>query len=468
MSVSNRSTSAVGGGEKLDFKRVAPVFVVVLVDLLGLTIIIPLMPLYAASFGANAFLIGVLGAAYPVMQVVGAPILGRLSDRYGRKPVLLVSQVGTFIGFVLLGSADTLWLLFLARIIDGLSGGNISTAQAVISDITTEETRTQGLGLIGAAFGIGFIIGPVIAFVSLALSGNNYHVPAFVAAGFSLISILLTWFLLEETLERSPDSAQSTAAGFSISRLLSVLGLPQVGLLLGLMFLQQIAFGGFEQLLALFTLNRLGLNASGNAAIFVYVGVIVVFVQVYFIGRWSRRWGDRNLVYLGLAALALGLTLMALTPSEPAPWYRPELLREELFESGDVRAHETPVTKSLAVEIPEKAGDSWLGVGWILAALLPTSIGGGILRPGINSLLTKRVVAGDVGGVLGLSSAFNSAANAIAPVLGGALFQILGSTAPFLTFGLIMLGLFLLALRRLQPAEGIERVTLQDPVPPDR
>lgn len=467
MSVSNRSTPSGGVGEKLDFKRVAPVFVVVLVDLLGLTIIIPLMPLYAASFGANAFLIGVLGAAYPVMQVVGAPILGRLSDRYGRKPVLLVSQVGTFIGFVLLGSADTLWLLFLARIIDGLSGGNISTAQAVISDITTEETRTQGLGLIGAAFGIGFIIGPVIAFVSLALSGNNYHVPAFVAAGFSLLSILLTWFLLEETLERSGDTARSSAAGFSFPKLLSVIKLPQVGLLLALMFLQQVAFGGFEQLLALFTLNRLGLNASGNAIMFVYIGVIVVVVQVYFIGRWSRRWGDRKLVYLGLASLALGLMLMALTPEEPAPWYRPESLREELLDSDDFRTHETPVTKPLAVEIPESAGDSWLGVGWLLAALLPASIGGGILRPGINSLLTKRVVAGDVGGVLGLSSAFNSAANAIAPVLGGALFQMLGSTAPFLTFGLIMLVLFFLALRWLQPEDRPDPPPARGPQSPD-
>ncbi|MGD8865923.1 MAG: MFS transporter, partial [Anaerolineales bacterium] len=301
---------------KLDFKRVLPVFLVVLVDLLGLTIIIPLMPLYAASYGADAFVIGMLGASYPIMQVLGAPLLGRLSDRFGRKPVLLVSQVGTLVGFLLLGFADMLWILFLARILDGLSGANISTAQAVISDITTEETRTQGLGLIGAAFGIGFIIGPVIAFVSLAVSGNNYHVPAFVAAGFSAISILLTWFLLEETLDRSQTSPESGQAGLSLRKMIAVLRLPQVGILLALMFFQQVAFGGFEQLLSLFTLNRLGLNASGNAVIFVFVGLLVVAVQGYFIGRWSRRWGDRRLVYLGLSALAIGLMLVALTPKE--------------------------------------------------------------------------------------------------------------------------------------------------------
>ena len=168
--------------DKLDFKKLLPVFVIVLIDLLGMTIIIPLMPLYAVSFGANAFTIGLLGAVYPVMQFVAAPILGRLSDRYGRKPILLISQLGTLAGFLVLGYASSLWMLFLSRMIDGISGANISTAQAAIADSTNERNRTQGLGLLGAAFGVGFVIGPVIAFLSLLASNNNYHVPAFVAA----------------------------------------------------------------------------------------------------------------------------------------------------------------------------------------------------------------------------------------------------------------------------------------------
>lgn len=129
--------SASGDAHRLDFKKVLPIFVIVLIDLLGLTIIIPLLPLYATSFGADAFTIGLLGAAYPVMQFIGAPLLGRLSDRYGRKPVLLVSQRGTFMGFALLAAANSLWLLFASRILDGLSGANISTAQAAIADSTT-------------------------------------------------------------------------------------------------------------------------------------------------------------------------------------------------------------------------------------------------------------------------------------------------------------------------------------------
>ena len=161
--------------EKLDFKKIMPVLVIILIDLLGLSIIVPLMPLFAARFGANAFVIGLLGSTYPFMQFIGAPILGRLSDRYGRRPILIVSQVGTLLGFILLGFANALPLLFLSRVIDGLSGANISTAQAVVTDLTSPKTRTQGLGLIGAAFGMGFILGPIIAFSVLIASGDSYQ-----------------------------------------------------------------------------------------------------------------------------------------------------------------------------------------------------------------------------------------------------------------------------------------------------
>lgn len=257
--------------EKLDFKKILPVFVIILIDLLGLTIIIPVLALYAASFGANAATIGFLGAVYPAAQVIGAPFLGRLSDRFGRKPVLVLSQIGTLLGFLLLGFADALWMFFLARLIDGLSGANISTAQAVITDSTTEKTRTQGLGLVGAAFGIGFVIGPVISYVALSLSQNDYHAPAFIAAGFSFISILLTILLLKETLPKERRVNLNTRREISLSILFDTLKKPFVGFLLVVMFFQQLAFGMFQQMLSLFTLNRLGLNASGNAVIFVLV-----------------------------------------------------------------------------------------------------------------------------------------------------------------------------------------------------
>ncbi|MCS6906918.1 MAG: MFS transporter [Anaerolineales bacterium] len=437
--------------EKLDFRRILPIFVIVLVDLLGLTIIIPLMPLYATAFGAAPLLIGLLGASYPVMQFIGAPFLGRLSDRVGRKPVLLVSQMGTFIGFLILGFANSLWLLFLSRILDGLSGANISTAQAAISDSTTEKTRTQGLGLIGAAFGIGFILGPIIAFLSLSASGNNYHVPAFVAAGFSLISILLTWFWFEETLPQELRHAQAKKPPFTIRAMLEALRHPAVGFLLLLMFAQQIAFGGFEQLLALFTLNRLGLNASGNAILFVFVGLLVVAVQGGLIGRWSRKYGERKLILAGLAALAIGLTLTALTPRQPMPSYSKARLEQELRASGTFRTHENPTTQNLKIELPDDTHKGWLGLGWLLVAMVPAAIGGGILQPSINSLITQKARKDEVGGLLGISAAFLSGANAVAPLIGGVIFQALGSTAPFLAGGMLMAVLLAIAIARIRP-----------------
>ncbi|MEZ4641787.1 MAG: MFS transporter [Chloroflexota bacterium] len=443
---------STSSAEKLDFKKILPIFVIVLIDLLGLTVIIPLLPLYATSYGANAAVIGALGATYPVMQFIGAPLLGRLSDRYGRKPILVISQIGTFIGFIILGIAHTLPLLFISRLIDGISGANIATAQAAISDSTTEKTRTQGLGLIGAAFGLGFIIGPVIAFVSLAASDNNYHVPAFVAAGFSLISILLTIFWFHETLPEAERGKAEKKGSFSLQAMLQALRYPAVGILLVLMFAQQIAFGGFEQLLSLFTLTRLGLNASGNAVVFVFVGIIVVAVQGGFIGPWSRKYGDRRLVFGGLGLLAVGLALVAFTPRQPVPWYSEAELAAELG-ADQAQPGETPPVQDVVVELPNEADNGWLGLVWILIAMIPTGIGGGILQPSINSLITKRVATHEVGGMLGISSAFLSGANALAPLLGGVIFQALGPGMPFLGGGLLMGVLLLLAVQRIQPGK---------------
>ena len=445
------SSAAPAAEDKLDFKKILPIFVIVLIDLLGLTIIIPLLPLYAASFNASPLIIGFLGATYPVMQFIGAPLLGRLSDRYGRKPVLVVSQIGTLLGFLVLGLANSLWMLFFSRLLDGISGANISTAQAAITDRTNEKNRTQGLGLLGAAFGLGFVVGPIIAFVSLAASGNNFHVPAFVAAGFSLISILLTWFWLPETLpaERRGQSKEKTS--FSINSLLEALKHPQIGLLLALIFAQQIAFGGFEQMLSLFTLNTLGMGPSGNAIIFVFVGVIVVAVQGGLIGPWSRKYGDRKLIYFGLATLAIGLALTAFTPSVPLPGYSQETMRAELAANANFRTHENPTTQNLSVSLPEDSNNGWLGLAWILIAMVPASIGGGLLQPSINSLITKRIAGSEIGGTLGVSTALVSGSNAVAPLLWGLFYQTVSPAAPFLLGGLMLGVLMVLAMQKIQP-----------------
>ena len=444
-------TTDMINSDRLEFQKVLPIFIIVLIDLLGLTIIIPILPLYAASFNATPIIVGIVGAAYPVMQFLGAPVLGRLSDRYGRKPVLVISQIGTLTGFIILGFASSLWMLTLSRVIDGISGANIATAQAVITDSTTEKNRTQGLGLIGAAFGIGFILGPAIAFGALSITGNNYAAPAFIAAGFSLLSILLTVFWLPETLPPQERGKAEKKPVFSMNALIRALNHPAVGFLLILLFAQQVAFGGFERMLALFTLTQMGMNASRNAIIFVYVGVIVVAVQVYFLGRWSRRFGDRRLIYLGLASLAIGLVLIAFTPRVPMPGYSRADLESELSTGGDSPSQESQAGEELAIDLPEDGRNGWLGIVWVLVAMIPVSVGAGILQPTLNSLITKRVEHQEVGGMLGISISLLSAANVVAPLLGGVIFQTVGPWAPFLMGGFIMAVLFLLALRWIRP-----------------
>jgi len=427
--------------EKLDFKKVLPVLVIILVDLLGLSIIIPLMPLYAARFGADAFTIGLLGAAYPFMQFIGAPILGRLSDRFGRRPVLLVSQLGTLAGFILLGFANTLWLLFVSRIIDGLSGANISTAQAVVTDVTTEKTRTQGLGLIGAAFGIGFILGPIIAFAVLLASGDNYQAVAFTAAAFSLASVILTFFWLPETYNPEKGTVR-TRGPFTFGAMKQALGRPTIGILLILMFAQQLAFGGYEQMFSLFALNRLGMGARDTSGLFVLAGLFIVVVQGGLIGRWSKKFGDRWLVMLGLSTLAVGLLLTATTPQIPVPWYDRAKIESEMQGKAS--------TQTINVELPSDGNNGWLGVLWILVASFPAALGGAVLQPAINSLITKSADKNEVGGILGVSSGFYSAANAITPLFFGSLFQWFGAPVPFLAGGALLAVLWVLATRLIK------------------
>ncbi len=427
--------------EKLDFKKVLPVLVIILVDLLGLSIIIPLMPYYAARFGADAFTIGLLNAAYPFMQFIGAPLLGRLSDRFGRRPILLVSQLGTFAGFILLGFANALPVLFLSRIIDGLSGANLSTAQAVITDVTTEKTRTQGLGLIGAAFGIGFVLGPFIALAVLVASGDNYQAVAFTAAAFSLASILLTFFWLPETYNPAKGTIR-TRGPFTFAAMRQALGRPAIGVLLVLMFTQQLAFGGYEQMFSLFTLNRLGMGVRSTTWLLVAAGVFIVILQGGVIGPLSKKYGDRWLVMLGLSTLSIGLILTATTPQIPIPSYSRAGLEAEIQGQAS--------TQTIHVELPPETNKGLLGLIWILVASAPAAVGGAVLHPAINSLLTKSADKAEVGGILGVSAGFYSAANAITPLFFGSLFQWFGAPVPFLAGGLLLAILYFIALRTVK------------------
>src|SRR5215208_2309908 len=217
------------------------IFTTVFIDLVGFGIVIPVLPFYAEGtvFNATPRIVGLLFASYSIMQLIFSPILGRLSDRYGRRPVLLLSIIGTGIGFLVLGFAKTIFMLFLGRILDGITGGNISTAQAYIADITTKENRAKGMGLLGAAFGLGFMFGPAIGGI---LSRWGVSVPFFFAAGLCFANALLLYFTLPETVTPDHPARVSAAGGRGLSQLIQSLKNQRLAYVLVIYFLFIVAF----------------------------------------------------------------------------------------------------------------------------------------------------------------------------------------------------------------------------------
>ena len=209
------------------------------------------------------------------------------------------------------------------------------------------------------------------------------------------------------------------------------------------MFFYQVAFGGYEQLFSLFTLTRLGMDARDTTGLFVLAGLFIVIVQGGFVGRWSKQKGDRWLVILGVSTLAIGLIGTSLTPRIPVPWYDQAKVLERLAGEGEMHVS----VQNIKVDLPEQSARGWLGITWLLIASFPAALGGGVLHPAVNSLITKSSDAREVGGMLGISSAFYSAANAVAPLFYGSVFQWFGAPVPFMAGGLILLVLWLLAPR---------------------
>ncbi len=374
-------------------KKLFSVILVVFIDLLGFSLILPLLPYYAKTFQANSFITGILVASYAVAQLIGAPLLGRLSDRFGRRPILLVSVFGTFLGFLLLGFSNALWMLFASRIIDGLTGGNLSIAQAYITDVTDAKSRSQGLGLIGAAFGIGFIIGPVAGGV---LSQWGFAVPAFVAAALSFGNLILIYAWLPESLTaemraKMPDNRPSVSFG----ALFAALQRPFSGSLLISRFFFGLAFATFQTIFSLYALQKFNLSPIQTGYILTYVGVLSVITQGFLVGRIASLVREDILIISCVGLMAVSLLGWALAPS----------------------------------------------VLVLLIVMAPTSLAGGMLNTMLSSTLTKSVASHEIGGILGLSASVESSTRIIAPTLGGYLLQQVGTWAPGAAGAVIMAGL---------------------------
>jgi len=350
------------------------IFTTVFIDLVGFGIVIPVLPFYAegSRFNATPRIVGLLFASYSVMQLIFAPILGRLSDKYGRRPVLLISILGTGVGFLLLGFATTLWMLFAGRVLDGITGGNISTAQAYIADVTSKEDRAKGMGLIGAAFGLGFVFGPAIGGI---LSHWGIAVPFFFAAGLCFANAALLYFTLPETVTADHPARTSASSGRGFSQLIQSLSNHRLAFVIGIYFLFIVAFSIMTTSFSLFTMFRYGYDAQHTGYLFAYVGVLSVIVQGGLIGRLVKKFGELSLVILGAFLFAGSLFAV--------PFVGPE-------------------------------------AGGLLALLIGGglfSIGNSLSAPSLTSLGSKSVGAAEQGSVLGVMQSVASLARAVGPAL---------------------------------------------------
>jgi DHA1 family tetracycline resistance protein-like MFS transporter len=359
-----------------------PIFLIVLVDIFGLTIIIPLLSIYSEHFGATPLQATLLVSVYALCQLVSAPLLGKASDRLGRKPLLLASQVGTFIGFLLLANATSLWMVYVSRILDGATAGNISLAQAYISDNTEAKDRTKSFALIGIAFGLGFFVGP---FLTGYLVHYGLSAPIYAASAMSLGSILCTMFLLPRA---QPITQPNDVVGPGGQRLAffewkayaPYLTRPVLSGLLAQFFFYAVCFSTFTSGFALFAERRFTwrghpVTPREISYLLGYVGFLGIILQGVLIGRLVKRFGESALVSAGFLSLIVSYILLG--PCRDLPL--------------------------------------------LIVVSTISSFGNGVLRPTLSSLVSQNAGPSEQGVVLGLNQALNSVAQIFAPILGGIL-----------------------------------------------
>lgn len=363
-----------------------PIFLIVAVDVLGFTIILPLLPFYSERMGASPTVVGELVSMYAVCQLIAGPILGQLSDRMGRRPLLLVSQAGTLAGFLLLAFSTHIWMLFVARAIDGATAGNLTIAQAYISDVTKPEQRAKSFAVIGIAFGFGFLVGPAI---SGFLAHYGYQAPIFAASGLSFTTILCTFFLLprREIIHEHNEAARNDPGPGG--RRLSLISWGQyrryfrdreLARLLAQWLLFSFSFSTFISGFALFAERRYTWNGHAVGVrevgyIFAYNGLLGMIMQGGVVGRMVKWLGERKVVWIGFVTAGVSYAAVGFTRT----------------------------------------------IGQLLCVTTISSLGGAGLRPALTSLITQKAGRREQGVIIGLTQSLMSIAQITAPIISGLL-----------------------------------------------
>ena len=377
------------------------IFLTIFVNLVGFGIIIPLLPFYAGTFGASPLVIGLLFASFSLCQLIASPVLGEWSDRYGRRPVLVFSLAGTVVSFVMLALAHSVTMLFLARIVDGLSGGNISTARAYVADITEPKDRARAFGVLGAAFGLGFIFGPALGGM---LAKVSYTAPIWAAAGLTLVAAVMAVAWLPETVHRSHASA-----GNPLSYLPELLNRPLIRRVLLIDLLYWFSMAVFQTVFALFAARRFNSAAVGTGYFLAAFGLLGVVVQGACIRPIVKRLGDKPTFMLGLVCTAVGLAAASFTQS----------------------------------------------MTMFALTLVPLSLGQGLAMPTLSSLVSRTAGPDEQGRVQGAASAVESLGRTVGPVWGTGAFQRISDSTPYVSAAACLLITLLLSVGyRVSKADG--------------
>jgi len=385
---------------KVSKKILAFLFSIVLFDFIGLTILITVQTFIVKEYNTTALAVTLLTVIYAAAQFIAAPLLGKLSDRYGRRPILLFSLLGSAVGYFIFGIGGALWVLYISRLIDGFTGGNVSIANAYITDVSSEKDRTQSLGIVGAAFGLGLIIGPILGGL---LSQISLSAPVYIAGLFSLFATIVGFFILPESLPKNKrETIKLVKKDLNpLSSIGKFITKPILGIFLLVFIIFNFTFSGFTISLPIFLIHKFNINALNVAGILFVSGVVSSIVQGGLIGRLDIRFGDKKLLMVGLVIFSIGLIFFFMAPSF-----------------------------------------------WMIYPIIGfISFGLGLTTPTLSSIISKIVSKNQIGEVFGVTTSLNSLMSIFGPLWAGLVYDYIRPSAPYWMGAILLLIAFILVVK---------------------